>query len=147
MGAHLAARHHRFLLVAQLAARAKPLLRPPHTSEADLTERWANEEAAPGRRRPPGGGARSARRPGSLCSGVFVLAELGLLDGRRATTHWRHARTPARRYPRVRVEPDALHIRDAGAAVCELVVFMQRPGGQWQRHWRPHRPAATCCAR
>ncbi|MFJ9694751.1 GlxA family transcriptional regulator [Kitasatospora sp. NPDC101183] len=101
-----------------------------------------------------------ARRTASVCSGAFVLAALGLLDGRRATTHWRHARTLALRHPRVRVEPDALHIADgpfhtsagisagidltlalvehdlgaeaARAVARELVVFMQRPGGQSQ---------------
>ncbi|MDV9169922.1 GlxA family transcriptional regulator [Streptomyces sp. W16] len=101
-----------------------------------------------------------AARVTSVCTGAFVLAELGLLDGRSATTHWRQAGTLARRYPRVRVEPDAIHVRDGrfvtsagisagidlalalveddhGAAVArdvarELVVFMQRPGGQSQ---------------
>ncbi|MGW2958770.1 GlxA family transcriptional regulator [Streptomyces sp. NPDC001220] len=101
-----------------------------------------------------------AHRVASVCTGAFVLGELGLLDGRRATTHWRHAAAFARRYPRVRVEPDAIHIRDGryvtsagisagidlalalveddhGAGVArniarELVVFMQRPGGQSQ---------------
>ncbi|MEV4902774.1 GlxA family transcriptional regulator [Citricoccus sp. NPDC055426] len=102
---------------------------------------------------------RSAR-VASVCTGAFVLAELGLLDGRRATTHWRHAATLARRYPRVRMEPDVIHVRDGprytsagitagidltlalveedhGSAVSreiarELVMFMQRPGGQTQ---------------
>ncbi|MFJ3779473.1 GlxA family transcriptional regulator [Streptomyces sp. NPDC090075] len=101
-----------------------------------------------------------ARRVASVCTGAFVLGELGLLDGRRATTHWRHAAVFARRYPRVRVEPDAIHVRDGryvtsagisagidlalalveddhGADVArdiarELVVFLQRPGGQSQ---------------
>ncbi|MFI6156829.1 GlxA family transcriptional regulator [Kitasatospora sp. NPDC051170] len=101
-----------------------------------------------------------ARRVASVCSGAFVLAALGLLDGRRATTHWRHARTLALRHPRVRVEPDALHLADgrfhtsagisagidlafalvehdlgaetARGAARELVVFVQRPGGQSQ---------------
>jgi len=104
--------------------------------------------------------ADRAARITSVCTGAFVLAELGLLDGRSATTHWRQAATLARRYPRVRVEPDAIHIRDGrfvtsagisagidlalalveddhGATVArdvarELVVFMQRPGGQSQ---------------
>jgi len=99
-------------------------------------------------------------RVASVCSGAFVLAALGLLDGRRATTHWRHAAVMARQYPKVAVEPDALHITDgryvtsagisagidlalalveadygadvARATARELVVFMQRPGGQSQ---------------
>ncbi|MFF4755736.1 GlxA family transcriptional regulator [Streptomyces sp. NPDC002514] len=101
-----------------------------------------------------------APRVASVCTGAFVLAELGLLDDRRATTHWRHAAKFALRYPRVRVEPDAIHVRDGryvtsagisagidltlalveddhGADTArdiarELVVFMQRPGGQSQ---------------
>ncbi|SDX63899.1 Transcriptional regulator GlxA family, contains an amidase domain and an AraC-type DNA-binding HTH domain [Saccharopolyspora shandongensis] len=104
--------------------------------------------------------AAQAKRVASVCTGAFALAELGLLDGRRATTHWRHAEALARRYPRVRVEPDAIHIRDGryvtsagisagidltlalveddhGAGVArdiarEMVVFLQRPGGQSQ---------------
>ncbi|MFD7863583.1 GlxA family transcriptional regulator [Streptomyces sp. NPDC057682] len=104
--------------------------------------------------------AGRAARVASVCTGAFVLGALGLLDGRRATTHWRHAAVLARRCPRVRVEPDALHIRDgryltsagisagidlalalveddhgaeaARAAARELVVFVQRPGGQSQ---------------
>jgi transcriptional regulator GlxA family with amidase domain len=102
----------------------------------------------------------AADRVASVCSGAFVLAALGLVDGRRVTTHWRHAQVLARRYPKVNVEPDALHISDGryvtsagisagidlalalveadhGADVArdvgrELVVFMQRPGGQSQ---------------
>ncbi|MFG1816141.1 GlxA family transcriptional regulator [Kribbella sp. NPDC049174] len=107
-----------------------------------------------------GGLADRAERVASVCTGAFVLATLGVLDGRRATTHWRHAQALARRYPAVEVEPDALHIKDGkyvtsagisagidltlalvetdhGADVAreiarELVVFMQRPGGQSQ---------------
>src|SRR3954466_5546428 len=56
--------------------------------------------------------APRARRVASVCTGAFVLAALGLLDGRRATTHWRHAAVLARRFPRVRVEPEAIHVRD-----------------------------------
>ncbi|MEU3609677.1 helix-turn-helix domain-containing protein [Streptomyces sp. NPDC035033] len=50
----------------------------------------------------------------SLCAGAFVLARAGLLDGRRAVTHWRLTETLAARHPRVRVEPEALHLEDTG---------------------------------
>lgn len=53
-------------------------------------------------------GARIA----SICSGVFVLAAAGLLDGKRATTHWRYAAALAGRYPEVNVQPDVLYIDD-----------------------------------
>ncbi|MEU4718523.1 helix-turn-helix domain-containing protein [Nonomuraea dietziae] len=104
--------------------------------------------------------AVSARRVASVCTGAFVLAEAGLLDGRRATTHWRHAATLASRYPAIEVEPDAIYVRsgevltsagvsagidlslamveqDMGADLArevarDLVVFLQRPGGQSQ---------------
>jgi AraC family transcriptional activator FtrA len=46
----------------------------------------------------------------SICSGVFLLAAAGLLDGRRATTHWRYVAPLAARYPRIRVEPNALYV-------------------------------------
>ena len=52
------------------------------------------------------GGARLM----SICSGVFVLAATGLLDGRRATTHWRYAEALRRRHPRVEVQPDVLYV-------------------------------------
>jgi AraC family transcriptional regulator, transcriptional activator FtrA len=48
----------------------------------------------------------------SVCIGAFVLAEAGLLDGRRATTHWRFAERFQRRYPSVRVDPDVLYVDD-----------------------------------
>jgi len=104
--------------------------------------------------------ARRARRTASVCSGAFVLAAAGLLDGRRATTHWARAAEFARAYPRVRVEPDRIFIRDGtvwtsagitagidlalalvaadlGEAVAkraaqQLVVYHRRPGGQSQ---------------
>ncbi|MCK2054542.1 transcriptional regulator FtrA [Methylobacterium sp. 37f] len=50
----------------------------------------------------------------SICSGVFVLAAAGLLDGRRATTHWRHAEALAIRHPGIRFTPDVLYV-DEGA--------------------------------
>ncbi|MFC5522924.1 transcriptional regulator FtrA [Polaromonas jejuensis] len=50
----------------------------------------------------------------SICTGAFVLASAGLLDGRRATTHWRHAPALAARYPKVQVQADVLYV-DAGS--------------------------------
>lgn len=96
----------------------------------------------------------------SLCTGAFVLAATGVLDGRTATTHWMHAEDLARRYPRVDVRPDVLYVdggdvltsagktaaldlclhlvrRDLGAAAANgiarrLVVSAHRSGGQAQ---------------
>lgn len=113
--------------------------------------------------------AEGARRVASVCTGAFVLAELGLLDGRRVTTHWRNARELARRYPKVHVEPDMLHVHDgrfvssagitsgidlalsmveedhdvqvAREIAREMVVFMHRPGGQTQFAGEPDVPA------
>ncbi|MGQ4384815.1 helix-turn-helix domain-containing protein [Streptomyces sp. SAS_270] len=48
----------------------------------------------------------------SICSGAFVLAAAGVLDGRRATTHWLHAEELSRRYPAVRVDPSVLYVED-----------------------------------
>ena len=104
--------------------------------------------------------AAASVRTASVCTGAFLLAATGRLDGRRATTHWRHAALLARRHPRVRVEPDALFVLDGPLATSagvtagidlmlalvehdhgpdlardvarSLVVFMQRPGGQSQ---------------
>lgn len=106
------------------------------------------------------GRAPGVRRLGSVCSGAFLLAAAGLLDGRRATTHWRCCAPLAERYPAVRVEMDPIYVRDgdvwtsAGVtagidmslALVEedlgrdaamrvarrLVVFLKRPGGQAQ---------------
>lgn len=104
--------------------------------------------------------SQTARRFGSVCTGAFVLAEAGLLNGRRATTHWNWCRELARDYPQVRVDPDPIYVRDAncytsagvtagidlalalveedlgGSLALEvarmLVVFLRRPGGQSQ---------------
>src|SRR4051812_13296388 len=56
--------------------------------------------------------AKKTRRIVSICTGIYALAATGLLDGRRATTHWRFAADVARRFPNLRVEPNALFIRD-----------------------------------
>ncbi|MFD3696925.1 helix-turn-helix domain-containing protein [Streptomyces sp. NPDC058646] len=72
-------------------------------------------------------------RVASLCTGAFVLAAAGLLDGRRATTHWAHAGTLAARHPRVEVDPDVLYVDDgrvltsAGkAAAMDLCLHLVR---------------------
>ena len=104
--------------------------------------------------------ARRASRVVGLCTGTFVLAEAGLLNGRRATTHWAFCDDLARLYPRVVVDPEPIYVRDgtmytsAGAtagldlvlglveedlgrrlalAVARwMVLFLKRPGGQAQ---------------
>jgi len=52
----------------------------------------------------------SGARLVSICSGAFVLAATGLLDGKRATTHWKYAQQLRERYPKIRVEPDVLYV-------------------------------------
>jgi transcriptional regulator GlxA family with amidase domain len=104
--------------------------------------------------------ADSIRRIASVCTGIYGLAPSGLLDGRKVATHWRFAADLARRYPKLRVDPGALYIRDGkfwtaagvtagidlslalieedfGSEVAlsiarELVVYMKRSGGQEQ---------------
>lgn len=102
----------------------------------------------------------TTRRLGSVCVGAFLLAEAGLLDGRRATAHWRYVEEFARRYPRVTVDPRPTWVQDGnlytsagisagidlalawvhedfGAQAAlrvarELVLFLRRPAGQDQ---------------
>ncbi|MFJ1455559.1 GlxA family transcriptional regulator [Nocardia sp. N2S4-5] len=104
--------------------------------------------------------AAGARRIVSVCTGAFVLAEAGLLTGRRATTHWLACAELAQRFPEIHVEPDAIYVRDgpvvtsagvtagidlalalveedegpdlARSVAKHLVVFLHRPGGQSQ---------------
>ncbi|MEU8798265.1 helix-turn-helix domain-containing protein [Spirillospora sp. NPDC048819] len=59
---------------------------------------------------------RAGARVAALCTGAFVLAAAGLLDGRRATTHWAHTEALAARYPRVEVDPDVLYV-DSGSVL------------------------------
>jgi transcriptional regulator GlxA family with amidase domain len=56
--------------------------------------------------------AARGTRIASVCSGTFILAEAGLLDGRRATTHWERTRQFLSTYPRVKLEPDRIFVRD-----------------------------------
>lgn len=104
--------------------------------------------------------ANAPRRLGSVCTGAFALAAAGLLDGRRATTHWSACALFANTYPKVLVEPDAIYVADhpcycsagisagidlslaliesdlgqpcALAVARELVLTLRRSGGQSQ---------------
>lgn len=104
--------------------------------------------------------SRRARRTTSVCTGAYLLAAAGILDGRRATTHWAFCEGLRERYPAVELDPDPVFVRDGdiwtsagvtagmdlalalveddlGAEVAlqvarMLVVFLKRPGGQSQ---------------
>ncbi len=104
--------------------------------------------------------AGRSRRVASVCTGAFVLAAAGILDGKRATTHWRSCDQLARKFPAVTVEPEPIFVRDgnvwtsagvtAGMDLAlalvaddlgrdvalqvarQLVMYVQRPGGQAQ---------------
>jgi transcriptional regulator GlxA family with amidase domain len=101
-----------------------------------------------------------ARRTAAVCTGAFLLARAGLLEGRHATTHWGSCAALARSFPGVRVEPDRIYVRDGRIATSagvtagmdlalalleddlggelardvarQLVLFLRRPGGQSQ---------------
>jgi len=103
---------------------------------------------------------RQAHRLVSVCTGAFLLAEAGLLDGRRVTTHWAYCQSLAARYPAISVDPDPIFVRDGHVATSagvtagidlalalveddlgrdaaldiarHLVVFLRRPGNQAQ---------------
>lgn len=119
---------------------------PGRPSEA--VRNWLRQQAA------------QSRRFGSTCTGAFLLADAGLLTGRRVTTHWQYAGQLAQDFADIRVEPDRIFVRDgpvfssAGVAAAidlafslieedhgralalwvarRLVVFLKRPGGQSQ---------------
>src|SRR5438034_1573320 len=104
--------------------------------------------------------AKRIRRIASVCTGVYALAPTGLLDGRRVTTHWRFARDVAARFPKLKVEPNALFLKDGAfytsagvtagidlalalieedygrkialSVARDLVVYLKRSGGQEQ---------------
>ena len=87
--------------------------------------------------------AAGARRVTSVCIGAFILAEAGLLDGRRATTHWEFANHLANTYPCIDVDPDAIYVRDGkvwtSAGVTsgiDLAVAGRRPRTTGCRHRR-----------
>ncbi|MFP5230266.1 MAG: GlxA family transcriptional regulator [Acidobacteriota bacterium] len=116
--------------------------------------------------------ARQSRRVASICTGAFVLAEAGLLDGRQAVTHWRFCDRLAREYPAVTVHAEPIYLCDgpvytsagitAGIDLClslveedhghqaaleiarSLVMFLVRPGGQAQfSHMLSHQAIAS----
>lgn len=104
--------------------------------------------------------AATTRRLVSVCTGLIALGRSGLMDGRRATTHWRHVGEVSRLYPAIHLEPDAIFVRDgpfatsagitagidlalalveedlgpsaALAVARQLVVYVRRSGGQRQ---------------
>ncbi|MDB6077288.1 MAG: glxA [Akkermansiaceae bacterium] len=104
--------------------------------------------------------ARQARRVGATCTGAFLLAHAGLLDGRRATTHWNSTARMSRMFPAIKVDPSPIFVKDgsvyttAGVTASvdlalalveedhgrkvalqiarQLILFIKRPGGQAQ---------------
>lgn len=104
--------------------------------------------------------SKHVRRVGSICTGAFILAHAGLLNDRRATTHWNSTARLADKFPRIRLEPNTIYVKDGtvyttagvsasmdlalalveedhGRSVAlriakELILFLKRPGGQSQ---------------
>lgn len=72
----------------------------------------APQDISPGLRAYLACAGEQARRVAGVCTGAFVLAHAGLLDGRTATTHWAHAQALRMRFPNVRVEEDRIFVRD-----------------------------------
>ncbi len=135
----VAANPHSVLVICGVGAR--------HTQDRELSA-WLRSAA------------KSAQRLGAVCVSAYLLAEAGLLDGRRATVHWKYAREMALRYPKVSVNPNPIWVQDGnlytsagisagidlalawveqdhGSAAAlkvarELVLFLRRPGGQDQ---------------
>jgi transcriptional regulator GlxA family with amidase domain len=121
-------------------------LRVPETQRA--VAEWVSKRAA------------KIRRIATVCTGTFGLAPTGLLNGRRVTTHWRHAQNLEKCFPELKVDPNALYLKDGKFYTCagitsgidlslalieedfgphvalavarELVVYLKRPGGQEQ---------------
>jgi transcriptional regulator GlxA family with amidase domain len=115
--------------------------------------------------------AKRSRRVASICTGAFVLAAAGLLDGKQAVTHWNFCDRLANEFPGVKVQPDPIYLRDgstytsagitAGIDLClalleedhgheaalsvarQLVMFLVRPGGQAQYSHMLSRQAAS----
>jgi transcriptional regulator GlxA family with amidase domain len=133
---------HTFLVAGAEACPLREVLKDPIVRER--APRWA---------------ARS-NRYGSICSGTFLLAELGLIDGRRVASHWAACRSLAAGYPKVRVDEDAIYVEDgniwtsagvttgidmalamvakdtcmavANDVAKRLVLYVRRPGSQSQ---------------
>ena len=99
-----------------------------------------------------GAAAARSRRVASVCTGAFLLAEAGLLDGRRATTHWARCDALAERYPQITVEPDPIFVRDGNvftsagvtAGMDLALALVEEDHGARRRARRPR--AGSCCS-
>ena len=99
---------------------------------------------------------RRADRLVSVCTGAFLLAEAGLLDGRRVTTHWAYCSALAAKYPAVRVDPDPIFVRDGHVATSAGVKTARCTSGsgpptaracglRWCAPGRSSWPRPGCC--